>query len=207
MTTLYDILGASPSDPPAVLKRKYRKAAQRAHPDKGGNAALFQEVEKAGRILLDEQRKLKYDQSGDTGDEMTDEQQAAFVLKMIFIQCLNRSFETQEDPVRLCRNEIVKGQQEGPRQVAAQGRKISRLEKALAKNLKGRKDSPPHLESAISMQIFIERMKLQQMELAMRIGPIMLQMLKCYSWEVEFTEQSGKGFGALEQYIIFTNRG
>ena len=41
---LYDLLGASPDAAPSDLKKAFRKACLKHHPDKGGDAATFQQA-------------------------------------------------------------------------------------------------------------------------------------------------------------------
>ncbi len=42
------------------------------HPDRGGDAQEFQEVHKAYKILSDDAKKAKYDQTGYIGDDTPD---------------------------------------------------------------------------------------------------------------------------------------
>ncbi|NWS36186.1 DJC24 protein, partial [Polioptila caerulea] len=67
----YQVLGASPSDSPAELKRKYQRLALLYHPDKqeaGAPAAEVQErvrrfieIDQAWKILGNEETKKEYD--------------------------------------------------------------------------------------------------------------------------------------------------
>ena len=41
-TRLYDVLGVSPADEAKGIKKAYRKLALKHHPDRGGDAAVFQ---------------------------------------------------------------------------------------------------------------------------------------------------------------------
>lgn len=59
--TLYDVLDVSDKAAPDVIKRQYRAAVRRWHPDTGGNADDFRVVQEAYEILSDEKRRRKYD--------------------------------------------------------------------------------------------------------------------------------------------------
>lgn len=67
-TSYYDLLGIPPSATSLEIKKAYRKAAIRLHPDKNPNnpqaAEMFQEVGEAYQVLSNEQLRSKYDQYG-----------------------------------------------------------------------------------------------------------------------------------------------
>ncbi|KAL2119354.1 hypothetical protein VTJ04DRAFT_6314 [Mycothermus thermophilus] len=67
-TKLYDQLGISPNATPDEIKKAYRKAALRWHPDKNKDnpeaAEKFKEVSQAYEILSDPEKRKLYDQFG-----------------------------------------------------------------------------------------------------------------------------------------------
>lgn len=60
----YDILGVSKDAGKDEIKRAFRKAAVKHHPDKGGDEAKFKEINEAYEVLSDDQKKAAYDQFG-----------------------------------------------------------------------------------------------------------------------------------------------
>ncbi|CAF0721489.1 unnamed protein product [Rotaria sp. Silwood1] len=63
----YDILGITPQATDEEIKRAYRKAALRLHPDKNPDpeaATQFQVVDKAYKVLIDPKLRSTYDQFG-----------------------------------------------------------------------------------------------------------------------------------------------
>jgi len=66
---LYKILGISKNATEREIKKAYRKAAMKHHPDQGGDAEKFKEVEKAKQILTDPQKRSLYDKYGEKGVE------------------------------------------------------------------------------------------------------------------------------------------
>jgi curved DNA-binding protein CbpA len=66
MGTLYDLLGALPSDDAEELRKAFRKAAKATHPDinpDNPDAALrFRELVRAYDILTDNEQRATYDQ-------------------------------------------------------------------------------------------------------------------------------------------------
>lgn len=64
-TKLYDLLGVSPSANEQEIKKGYRKAALKYHPDKPtGDTEKFKEISEAFEILSDPQKREIYDQYG-----------------------------------------------------------------------------------------------------------------------------------------------
>jgi DnaJ-class molecular chaperone len=69
MTNLYDILQVSQNCTPEELKKAYKKLAILHHPDKGGDAVKFKEINNAYSILSDPEKRSKYDRYGDAEAE------------------------------------------------------------------------------------------------------------------------------------------
>lgn len=57
----YTLLGVSKTSSPDEIKKAYRKLASQHHPDKGGDTAMFQQIEEAYRTLSDPQKRQQYD--------------------------------------------------------------------------------------------------------------------------------------------------
>jgi DnaJ-class molecular chaperone len=57
----YTILGVNKNADPDDIKKAYRRLAAQHHPDKGGDTAKFQEVQKAYETLSDPGKKQQYD--------------------------------------------------------------------------------------------------------------------------------------------------
>lgn len=64
----YEVLGVSKSASADEIKKAFRKAAVKYHPDKeGGDEAKFKEVNEAYEVLKDQQKRQRYDQFGHAG--------------------------------------------------------------------------------------------------------------------------------------------
>lgn len=64
----YETLGVSKDASADEIKKAFRKAAVKYHPDKeGGNEAKFKEVNEAYEVLKDAQKRQRYDQFGHAG--------------------------------------------------------------------------------------------------------------------------------------------
>jgi len=66
----YNILGISKSASQAEVKAAFRKKALEHHPDKGGDAEKFKEINEAYQALGDEKIRSQYDQYGSSFDQM-----------------------------------------------------------------------------------------------------------------------------------------
>jgi molecular chaperone DnaJ len=60
----YDILGVSKSASADEIKHAFRKKAHEHHPDKGGNAEKFKELNEAYQVLSNADKRKQYDQFG-----------------------------------------------------------------------------------------------------------------------------------------------
>jgi curved DNA-binding protein CbpA len=86
--TLYDILGVEVDATTQQIVDAYRRLARRVHPDVGGTASLFRQVETAHAVLTDPARRAAYDQpvrSARSSDDVTRDASA-------------RGFERRADP-------------------------------------------------------------------------------------------------------------
>jgi len=59
--THYQTLGVTEQANPDEIKRAFRKLASQHHPDKGGDTAKYQEIQRAYDILSDDGRRQQYD--------------------------------------------------------------------------------------------------------------------------------------------------
>lgn len=64
----YEVLGVAKSASDDELKKAFRKAAVKHHPDKeGGDETKFKEINEAYEVLKDKQKRQRYDQFGHAG--------------------------------------------------------------------------------------------------------------------------------------------
>lgn len=64
----YEVLGVDKSASDDEIKKAFRKAAVKHHPDKeGGDEAKFKEINEAYEVLKDKQKRQRYDQFGHAG--------------------------------------------------------------------------------------------------------------------------------------------
>ncbi len=64
----YEILGVSKNASLDEIKKAYRKLAHQYHPDKGGDAEKFKEINEAYQVLSDPEKRKQYDAFGHSFD-------------------------------------------------------------------------------------------------------------------------------------------
>lgn len=68
-TELYDILGLTPSATPEEIRKAGKEAAIKHHPDKGGDEEMFKKTRHAVEVLMDPERRARYDATGSTDED------------------------------------------------------------------------------------------------------------------------------------------
>lgn len=74
---LYDILGVARDASGSDIRKAYRRAAVKHHPDKGGDEKAFQAISRAHEILSDDENRRIYDQFGLQGLEQHEQGETA----------------------------------------------------------------------------------------------------------------------------------
>src|SRR5207253_940011 len=63
----YDVLGVNKGASADEIKKAFRQAAVKHHPDRGGDEAQFKEINEAYEVLKDTEKRKRYDQFGHAG--------------------------------------------------------------------------------------------------------------------------------------------
>jgi curved DNA-binding protein CbpA len=91
---LYAALGVKRKANKAMIRKAYKKAAMQSHPDMpNGNPQKFALVKRAHDILIDDQRRAKYDATGDESEKSPDNAFSgamncvAFALNAVLADC------------------------------------------------------------------------------------------------------------------------
>ena len=82
---LYEVLDVPGDASAADIKKACRRAARSAHPDAGGSAEAFHELETAYSVLSDEARRARYDATGQINDKADNSHAAALQVLHKFV--------------------------------------------------------------------------------------------------------------------------
>lgn len=72
MTNPYEVLGLGPDATPEEINAAYRAASKSAHPDQGGSVEEFIRVKGAAMVLLDPERRKRFDETGNLDEGKPD---------------------------------------------------------------------------------------------------------------------------------------
>lgn len=179
--TLYSDLGISESADAAEIKRAYKRRASKAHPDKGGKAEDFQQLQRAYAVLSDESRRARYDSTGAETEAPSIESAAQTQLAMLFIQLVEQDAAQIFDKLR---NILAQGKQAALQQSAAQSRKVEKLLKAKTR-LKKKSPGLNFLSLALDGQIKQARAGFEMGQQQIAMGEKMARLLDEYEFEQE----------------------
>ena len=107
MRNLYEVLGVAPDASLADIRRAYRNAARVAHPDAGGDRTRWEELKLAHDILIDPERRARYDRTGATDDPMQDPTFAAMMgalsaaLEAVLESCSTKGMDVRKVDVAM----------------------------------------------------------------------------------------------------------
>ena len=86
--TPYETLGIPPESLRRDIRAAYLKLAKENHPDVGGDPARFQAIQEAWDILGDDDRRAKYDATGEAGNGASDRAKVDNILCTFFAQAI-----------------------------------------------------------------------------------------------------------------------
>lgn len=127
--SLYDDLGVDRNASAEDIKKAFKRKASQHHPDReGGDHGKMMAVTVAYRILSNEEKRQRYDQTGNTGNEPTIDELALRkiqeALNEIFEDATSVTFET-EDPIRA----VISAAKKGRREVIRRMKKLMKQRK------------------------------------------------------------------------------
>jgi curved DNA-binding protein CbpA len=126
MKTLYETLGVKKIDSKDKIKKAYRKKSMKAHPDQGGSSEEFDSINKAYRVLMNEESRAKYDGGEDPESILkgtqTEEQKSMQILAQMFVNIVMAS-----DPITTNIVKQIKSQLEN---AIAEVEKVIKMEEA-----------------------------------------------------------------------------
>jgi len=128
--SLYDDLGVARDADSATIKKAYRTKASKHHPDKGGSHEKFVQIKKAYEVLMDDEKRQRYDSTGETGSQQ--ESSVFEIIAQVFSTVAEASdveytdlMKEVRDHFKYTRKDLMKGLQ-GLRATAKRWRQVGR---------------------------------------------------------------------------------
>lgn len=181
MTDHYNSLGVGKSASKAEIRAAYRRRARKTHPDKGGAAGDFQQVQKAYAILGDDSKRANYDAGGE--EALNPKQQAVVELGNLLTLCL----EQEGDLVERMKGAVKSMRAKDKDAANAMRRKANKLEK-MVKSLRYKGKDQNLLAAMIEVNITRCRGSVKLLESRDEVFVEMLTILANY--EVEPSEEA-----------------
>lgn len=193
--SLYEILGIDETASKEEIKKAYHDKAQETHPDKeGGSQEKFLEVSRAYKILSDEEKRQRYDDTGEEDDSVPREEDPKHLVLQVFLTVIsNPHFNPkQHDAFESTKAEIEMRQAQIKNEITKNTKEKQRYEEILSRI----ESAPDHYKFTISD---IVKRHIEMGEILVKnlnIGVKMLELLKDYKYRID-KDPSQSVFGLL----------
>lgn len=192
MRNLYEILGLEKTASAEEVKEAYRRAVKAVHPDKGGNADAFREVQTAFTVLSDADSRRVYDESGDAEQAATGRSQIETILASVFAAAIRKHVGKGAAFILASVKEHVRECIDAKRdEIGAANRQRSKLE-TLAGKIERTTGGANIVEAALSGLIAEQRRIAEACESDIAQGDEMLAYLRGYRAEGPRELESGR---------------
>lgn len=137
---LYAILGLPRSATHDQVRKAYRRLAKKQHPDAGGSAAQFKALQLAHTVLTNEERRAKYDETGQIDFNSIEQERAQFLelLAQAAMAVIANNFDPSQDFLSAVRSHLQQKINEGDNN-AAQNNRAQKSVEAILRKLKRKK--------------------------------------------------------------------
>lgn len=124
----YETLGVDRDASVEDIKRAHRKKALQHHPDRGGDVEAFREIQAAAELLGDDDRRRRYDETGETDTGRTVDRAEQEIAAMVA-----EAFCREGDPIAWMESVIDQERQEHKKQLVRIEMAIKKMTKTLDK--------------------------------------------------------------------------
>jgi curved DNA-binding protein CbpA len=179
----YEVLQIAPGAcSPANVERAYKRAARLAHPDRdGGSIERMTEVNQARDILVNPERRKRFDELGstDTG-QLSIEEQAMLILGNILMAVLEQAPEgvSQAKIMGAISVEIEKGRQKALEARRTHPRRIARV-KSILKSIK----CDDFLRRAFEARLASLERQVMEINMQIELGNFMIKMMRTVEFQ------------------------
>lgn len=196
---LYSVLGINKSSDKKAIKKAYRKEAKKNHPDVGGNSEKFALVKKAHDILMDDERRSKYDSTGDDSEKSPDNELGNIIncIAFHFNTVLQECSQSGTSPlivdmvarIRTKMNSAISENQKNLRITKT----VLDFDKKMVGRFKKKKDGENVFENIISNRIRALQMSISNFENTIKNHELALEMIKEFSYKSDHEPYESPG--------------
>lgn len=194
MGSLYETLGVAEDADAKQIRSAYKKKAKQEHPDTGGTQEKFGRLKKAHDILVDPERRAKYDATGDEA-EVAPDNTAALILGIIsaaLAQVLQVCAQNKRSPLQTELIFKIRGRIKQHLTEACQQQGVLRPIMAgdakLADRFKSEKEGENIFEQILRGRLETLRTQYEQLEGQIKLGEEALKILEDYTFKNDASE-------------------
>jgi len=186
----YKTLGVGEQATTDEIKKAFRKKAKEFHPDKNGNADQFSEVAFAYRLLMDPEKRNRYDSTGDASerDMQTDVFNAIGTALLQIIEQTKPNVE-YTNILQLLRLHFDKSRQGCMNALQACERDIKNLKNIMKKFKRKNADTPDVITNILTMKIQDHERQMSDAKAAKTICVAVLKYLEDFDYEFDPTRK------------------
>ncbi len=131
-TDLYYRLGVSQSASKEEIQRAYRKLAMQHHPDRGGDPEAFKQIEEAGRVLLDDEQRAAYDETGCLPGQQSIEDRVRAMLSDVLVFGVTKAGESFKQAWARAERELRSQKEQGEARLDTMKKQLASLERQVS---------------------------------------------------------------------------
>lgn len=181
---LYDMLGIKKNASKEEIKKAHRNGVKENHPDKGGSAEAFQQIQLAYDVLGDEKKRAHYDATGETEiKDVFQERFASFILEVLIPE-IEKSDDLNIDlighGIAVLRKELKKAQES----VKDYNKHIAKIEKSILRVTK-EKEGINMLSAMIQAKVDQYKSQVAQQESMIEFFERALEEMQDYKYEFD----------------------
>lgn len=198
--TLYDELEVEKTATPDEIKKAYRKKSKQVHPDHNPDdpkaAEKFGELTKAYDILIDEEKRKRYD-AGEDPDAMrnmkTPRDMAVHAVMRLFSSLLEQVDEKHTDVFMVMREAISGNIINFKKEIKKVDRQVEKFQSVMKRISHKKKSQENIFIQSLEAQIRAVEGGKSQFEEQIKIAEIALSIIDDYKYQVD--EEMPTGFG------------
>lgn len=181
---LYAVLGLKKNAHLEEIRSAYRGKAKKTHPDVGGSAEAFAEIERAYRVLSNPETRARYDATGEIGEHQPNNSEAA-ALGVIgnMLVSIMASPHASGDPLLAMRESLAQNIHQAENTIVELQRSVARSEK-LSARFKTRRERDP-IRDMIGVQVAQMHNSIENHRQAIVTMERAQAILKDYEFEAE----------------------